>query len=82
MGSFDRLFGMYARKFRIEKLDMTQQDLADEIGVSRETIVRFEAGLHHSTRIADKLFEMGMEYPISNWESVLAMGMAQESEEQ
>ena len=82
MGSFDRLFGMYARKFRIEKLDMTQQDLADEIGVSRETIVRFEAGLHHSTKIADKLFEMGMEYPISNWESVLAMGMKQESEEQ
>lgn len=60
---FNKLFGEYARKYRKSVLGYTQDELADKIGVSRNTIIRFEKGKYHSAKVAGKLFELGMPYP-------------------
>ncbi|MFD0050669.1 helix-turn-helix transcriptional regulator [Actinomycetes bacterium NPDC127524] len=38
------LVGNYIRKFRFNNNEMTQQQLADKVGVTRQTIVALEKG--------------------------------------
>jgi putative transcriptional regulator len=52
------------RKLRFFAHEMTQQDLAEKVGVSRQTIIAIEAGKYSPTlelafRIAD-VFEVGI----------------------
>ena len=53
------------RKFRFNASEMTQQELADKLGVSRQTIIAIEAGKYSPTlelafRIA-KVFNVNLE---------------------
>ena len=53
------------RKFRFNTSEMTQQELADKLGVSRQTIIAIEAGKYSPTlelafRIA-KVFNVNLE---------------------
>lgn len=61
------------RKFRFHNNEMTQQDLADKVGVTRQTIVAIESGKYSPTlelafRIA-RVFKVPLEEVFSfNWE--------------
>lgn len=62
----DILIGEFARKFRVEKLNISQQEMASRIGVTRQTINNFELGRFHSYKAFDGYMRLGMPYPDFN----------------
>ena len=56
----DIIIGKQCKHYR-ELLDMTQQEVADILKMSRETVNRFENGQLHSTKILDFWIDNGLE---------------------
>lgn len=59
----DELIGKYARNFRITQLNISQQEMADRIGMSRQSINNFEQGRNHSYKAFNAYMKLGMTFP-------------------
>lgn len=51
-----RVFGALAKDIRI-RLELSQEDLARELGVSYSTVNRWENGQHRPSKMAKNLFD-------------------------
>ena len=60
---YDKLIGIYAKKYRQEILELTQDEISAKIGVTKQTISNFESGRFHSSKVFDGYCNLGMPYP-------------------